>query len=72
MLAQRNLPQEESSKVRADLIEALGVAGRNEHAGDVLAEASKDDAESMAEAFDYYVRGNAFQKAIMLAERTGQ
>ena len=43
-----------------DLIEALGVAGRNEHAGDVLAEASKDDVESMAEAFDYYVRGNAF------------
>ena len=58
--------------MREDLIEALTVNNKNEEAGDLLAEASRDDRESMEAAFYSYVRANAFQKAIKHAQMTGQ
>jgi len=57
--------------VRDELIEGLITTNRNEDAGDLLAEA-KDDEESVARAFDCYVKANAFQKAIKFATMTGQ
>ena len=54
--------------MREDLIESLSANGRYVQAGDLLlAEASRDDLESMERAFDCYVRANAFQKAIKVA-----
>lgn len=58
--------------MREELIEALSVANCNEEAGDLLAEAGTGDAESMSKAFDLYVRGNCWQKAINFAHRSGQ
>ena len=59
--------------MREDLIESLSANSHYVQAGDLLlAEASKDDQETMARAFDCYVRANAFQKAIKVAQMSGQ
>ena len=44
VIAKRELSADETSKVRDDLIESLQTVGRNEDAGDLLAEA-KDNEE---------------------------
>ena len=57
--------------MRSDLIETLQANNKNEEAGDLLAEASRDDSESMEAAFSSYVKANTFQKAIKFAQMTG-
>ena len=68
VLAKRQLSAEETLQVREELIEALTVANHNEQAADLLAEADQDNEQ----AFELYVRANTWQKAIKLAERSGQ
>ena len=71
LIAKRQLSDEETKKVRSDLIENLINTGRFEDAGDLLAEAT-GGVESASTAFDCFVKAHAFQKAIKFGLMSGQ